>query len=85
MIKIAITQAAYDAITATLPLGTVPVEPQARTSEHHVWLESNLVDRLGALRRAGESYSDVILRLIADAGGRWEQGARSSCGWRGEG
>jgi hypothetical protein len=31
-----------------------------------VWLDEVWVDRLGALRGPGESYSDVILRLAAD-------------------
>jgi hypothetical protein len=28
------------------------------------WIEAVVVDRLGAMRGPGESYSDVILRLI---------------------
>jgi hypothetical protein len=74
MIRIAITQAAYAAIAATLPFGAVAVEPGAGTSEHHVWLAPNVVDRLGHLLGPGESYSDVILRLIADTGASWEHG-----------
>ena len=37
--------------------------------ECHVWLEPRVVDRLRAMRGPGESYSDVILRLI-ESGGR---------------
>ena len=73
MVRIAITQEAYAALAATLPLGTVAVEPQAGTSERHVWLAPNVVDRLGRLLGPGESYSDVILRLIAASGGGWER------------
>ena len=29
-----------------------------------VWLEAVVVDRLAAMRGPGESYSDVILRLV---------------------
>ncbi len=72
MIKIAISEAAFNAIAATLPLGTVAVEHAARTSERHVWLAPNVVDRFGHLLGPGESYSDVILRLVAAAGGGWE-------------
>jgi hypothetical protein len=64
MIRIAITQVAYDAICATLPLGSVAVEPYYNErGERLIWLEAAMVDRLGAMRRAGESYSDVILRV----------------------
>ena len=49
MIKIAITQAAYDAIVRTLPLGSVGYEngPNERGERTTVWLE----DALGAMRR----------------------------------
>ena len=29
-----------------------------------IWLESRVLDRLRAMRGPGESYSDVILRLV---------------------
>jgi hypothetical protein len=32
--------------------------------ERHIWLETAMVDRLGAMRGPGQSYSDVILRLV---------------------
>ncbi len=71
MIRIAITQAAYDAICATLPLGSVAVEPYYNErGERLIWLEAAMVDRLGAMCRPGESYSDVIVR-IARSGGAW--------------
>ena len=31
--------------------------------QHYVWLDPAVVNRLGAMRGPGESYSDVILRL----------------------
>jgi hypothetical protein len=66
MVRIAITQAAYGAISATLPLGSVAVEPEANErGERAVWLEEVWVDRLGAMRGPGESYSDAIMRLWA--------------------
>ena len=64
MIKIAISQAAFDAICATLPLGNVSFEN--KTDEHGqrlIWLDRAVVDRLRSLRGVGESYSDVILRI----------------------
>jgi hypothetical protein len=71
MVQIAITQAAYDAICATLPLGSVAVEPYYNErGERVIWLEAAMVDQLGAMRGPGESYSDVILRIAGrdDAG-----------------
>jgi hypothetical protein len=64
VVRIAITQAAFDAIAKTLPFGTVSFEN--KTNERGwrlVWLEPRMVDKLRALRGPGESYSDVILRL----------------------
>jgi hypothetical protein len=65
MIRIAISQAAFEAISATRPFGNVSFE-QA-TNEHgqrYVWLERSVVDRLRAMRGPGEDTSDVILRLV---------------------
>ena len=40
-------------------------EPQTNAKgERLVWLETAAVDRLAGLRGPGESYSDVILRLV---------------------
>jgi hypothetical protein len=64
MIRIAISQAAFDAIAATLPLGSVGYENEtAERGERYVWLASNVIRRIKALRGPGESYSEVILRL----------------------
>jgi hypothetical protein len=35
--------------------------------EKLVWLEDAMADRLGAMRKPGESYGDVILRIAAEA------------------
>jgi hypothetical protein len=65
MIQIAITAAAFEAIADTLPLGSVgyEVEPNAK-GERLVWFERIAVDKLARMREPGESYSDVILRLV---------------------
>jgi hypothetical protein len=64
VIRIAITEAAFDAIAATLPLGTVSFENKTNErGERLVWLEPRMVDKLRAMRGPGESYSDVIIRL----------------------
>jgi hypothetical protein len=68
VIRIAITHAAFDAIAATLPLGSVSYENATNErGERYVWLPPNVVDRLKAQRRPGESYSDVIMRIAVGA------------------
>jgi hypothetical protein len=73
MIKIAISQAAFEAICATLPLGSVGYENEtSERGERLIWLDRAVVARLKAMRGPGESYSDVIIRLAAAAGGKIE-------------
>jgi hypothetical protein len=68
MVRIAISQAAFDAIAKTLALGSVGFENKVNEKgERLIWLEPNVVDRLRSLRAPGESYSDVILRLAKEA------------------
>jgi hypothetical protein len=65
MVRIAISTEAFEAIAATLPLGSVGYEPQLNAKgERLIWVERPLLDRLAAMRGRGESYSDVILRLV---------------------
>jgi hypothetical protein len=65
MIRIAVTAEAFDAIAATLPLGSIGFERHpADDGQRLVWLERSVVNRLRALRGPGESYSDDILRLV---------------------
>jgi hypothetical protein len=69
VIRIAITPAAFDAVVATLALGTVAVEPErAQGGSVHIWLDPRVLARLKALRGPGESYSDVILRVAKGDG-----------------
>jgi hypothetical protein len=63
MIRIAITEAALVAIAKTLPEGTV-LHLDRRGGQCFIHLKEAIVDRLGAMRGPGESYSDVILRLV---------------------
>jgi hypothetical protein len=64
VIRIAISQAAFDAIAATLPLGSVSYEAATNEKgERLIWLPAAVVERLRSLRGPGESYSDVILRV----------------------
>ena len=62
MIRITITAAAFDAVVATLPIGSVGYKNATNDrGERYVWLEPYVVDRLDQMRGPGESYSDVIL------------------------
>jgi hypothetical protein len=68
VIRIAISQAVFDAISATLALGSVGYENATNErGERYVWLEPNVVNRLRALRGPGESDSDVILRIASES------------------
>jgi hypothetical protein len=63
MIRIAISQAAFDAIAATLPLGSVGYENATNEKgERYIWLEPKVVDRLRALR---ESWRELQRRYPA--------------------
>jgi hypothetical protein len=64
MIGTTITAEAYAAISATLPADTQtwPTSPGDQ-GDVIIWLDQATVDRLGALRGPGESYSDVIIRV----------------------
>jgi hypothetical protein len=66
MVRIAISQAAFEAIARTLPLGNVGYENKVNErGERLIWLDHAVVSRLGAVRKPGETYSDVILRIAA--------------------
>jgi hypothetical protein len=67
LVRIAISQAAFDAIAKTLALGSIGYENKVNEKdERGIWLDRSVVDRLRAMRGPGESYSDVILRLVAE-------------------
>ena len=56
MVRIAITEAAFAAIAATLPLGSVVYEPKLNEKgERLIWIERCWLDRLMA---------GIILRLV---------------------
>ena len=67
MIRIAISQAAFEAIARTLPFGSVSFENKIdEQGERLIWLEPSVVDRLRALRGPGDSYSEVIFGVAAE-------------------
>ena len=72
MIRVSITSAAFDAIRATLPVGSAAYGPQ-RTAQggYFIWVERSWLNKLEALRQPGEGLSETIIRLVAmEAGGR---------------
>jgi hypothetical protein len=59
-----------DAIVATLPVGSTGYENKVdENGQRLIWLERRMLDKLNSYRRAGESYSDVILRLAGEGPG----------------
>jgi len=70
VVRIAISAEAFDAIAQTLPLplGLVSYENASNEKgERYVWLDRKVVEHLRTLRGPGESFSDVILRLVAES------------------
>jgi hypothetical protein len=67
VIRIAITVEAFEVIAATLPLGSVGYENETNErGERLIWLPRAVLDKLNFLRGPGESYSDVIIRLVKE-------------------
>ena len=64
MIRIALSDSAYDAIASTLPKGSARWPMQRDGEQCFIQVESAVVNRMRAMRRPGESYSAVILRLV---------------------
>ena len=61
-----ISSAAFDAISAALPLGKIGYDAEiGANGQRLTWLDNDTVQALGDLRRSGEDYSDVILRVAA--------------------
>ena len=61
MIRIAISVEAFEAIAATLPLGSVSFENKTDEDGNRlIWLDRAIVNRLRSLRGPGESFSDVF-------------------------
>ena len=64
MIRVALTDAAYDAIASTLPKGAARWPMQRDRGQCFIQVEAAVVDHMRAMRTPGESYSQVILRLV---------------------
>jgi predicted CopG family antitoxin len=62
---ISITEEAYEALNARIPRIDEAPTSQGRNGQLRISLDRKIVDRVLELRRPGESYSDVIMRLAA--------------------
>jgi hypothetical protein len=66
MVRISITAEAFEALASTIPFGSISFEPELNANgERPIWNQQVWADKLRGLRGPGESYSDVILRLVA--------------------
>jgi hypothetical protein len=63
MISIPIAEDAFEALKARIPRIDQAPTSKSRNGQMRISLERKFVDWLLELRRPGESYSDVILRL----------------------
>ena len=70
MIRLVLTEGAYDAIALRLPKGSARWPMQRDRGKCFIQVEAAVVDRMRAMRRPGENYSDVILRLVEIEAGR---------------
>ena len=67
MIRVAVSPRAYRAIKATLPPGSVVYPPERNgRGEYLLWLSEAEANRLAALRRYGELYSDAVIRMAKE-------------------
>jgi hypothetical protein len=57
MIRVALTDAAYDAIASTLPKGAAWWPMQRDRGQCFIQVEAAVVDRMRAMRRPSESYA----------------------------
>jgi hypothetical protein len=66
MVRISITAEGFAALASTIPFGNICFELVLNAKgERLIWIEQVWADKLRAVRGPGESYSDVILRLVA--------------------
>jgi hypothetical protein len=66
VIRVVLTDAAHDAIASTLPKGAARWPMRRYRGQCIIQVEAAVVDRMRAMRRPGESYSEVILRLAGE-------------------
>ena len=64
MIGVVLADAAYDAVASTLPKGAHGGPCSAIGANGFIQVEAAMVDRMRAMRRPSESYSEVVLKLV---------------------
>ena len=64
MVRIFMTEEAFEAIKATLPVGSVAFEPEVTKGLRQIWLARG---RQGARPAPANADSDVILRIAAES------------------
>jgi hypothetical protein len=64
MIRVALTDEAYDAIASTLPKGAARWPMQRDRGQCFIQVEAAVVDRMRVMRKPGESYSGVVWKLV---------------------
>jgi hypothetical protein len=68
MVRIALSQAAFDAIARTLAFGSMSFKNATNErGERLIWLDPAVVTRSRAMRGHGECFRDVILRLASES------------------
>jgi hypothetical protein len=68
LIRVAVSLRACRAIKATLPAGSTVYPPERNAGgQYLIWLNEAEVNRLAALRRYGESYSEAALLMANEA------------------
>jgi hypothetical protein len=71
VIRIAVSQAAFDAIASTMPPGCVVFDARPTSGASALsGFRATCSKKLKAMRRQGERYSDVILALAEAHAGR---------------
>ncbi len=70
MISIPITDEACEALKTRNPWIDQEQTSRGRNSQLRIWVDRTFLDQLLAVRRPGENYSDVILRLVTAEPGR---------------
>jgi hypothetical protein len=63
---IAVSPRAYRAIKASLPPGSVVYPPERNARKYLLWLNEAEANRLAALRRYREAYSDAVIQLAKE-------------------
>jgi hypothetical protein len=66
MVRIQISPVAFHAIAATLPGNGGLKNKRALNGDWLIWLPHDVLAKLNRARGPSESYSDVILRVVAD-------------------